>query len=117
MSIDQDTSDETAFVDRLAGAFRGAPLGMAVLAPNGTFLRANPVLCRLVGRSEDDLRRIGLADVVDDERVAAWREARPRTVLAAAATCPYRGVSIRCSKRHVLGGQTWSGPSAGSASG
>jgi PAS domain S-box-containing protein len=69
MSIHQDTPPEAVFVDRLADAFRDAALGMALLAPNGTFLRANETLCHLVGRSEDRLRREGLADVVDDARV------------------------------------------------
>jgi two-component system cell cycle sensor histidine kinase/response regulator CckA len=71
MSIPQDTQQETVFVDRLAEAFRDAALGMALLAPDGTFLRANPTLCRLVGRSEEQLLTEGIASLVADERVAA----------------------------------------------
>jgi hypothetical protein len=70
MSINEDTHPEAVFVDRMADAFRDAAMGMALLAPNGTFLRANETLCRLVGRSEDQLRREGVGDVVDDPRVA-----------------------------------------------
>ena len=35
------TDREEAFMDRLAGAFRDAALGMALVAPDGTFLRVN----------------------------------------------------------------------------
>jgi PAS domain S-box-containing protein len=70
MSINHDTHPETVFVDRFADAFRHAAMGMALLAPNGTFLRANETLCHLVGRTEDQLRQEGLGDLVDDPRVA-----------------------------------------------
>jgi two-component system cell cycle sensor histidine kinase/response regulator CckA len=84
MSIDQDNHPEAVFVDRLADAFREAALGMALLAPNGTFLRANEALCHLVGRSEDQLRREGLADIVDDPRVTgALAAAEPSLQLEA----------------------------------
>jgi two-component system cell cycle sensor histidine kinase/response regulator CckA len=75
MSIHQDTPEETVFVDRLADAFRDAPLGMALLAPDGTFLRANSTLCRLVGRSEEQLRRECITDIVEDDAVAAALDA------------------------------------------
>src|SRR5690348_74297 len=71
MSIHQDTTQEATFVDRLADAFRDALLGMALVAPDGTFLRANAALCRLVGRTEDVLRRERIGKVVEDERVVA----------------------------------------------
>src|SRR5689334_8028662 len=78
MSIHQDTTQEAAFVDRLADSFRDALLGMALVAPDGTFLRANGALCRLVGRSEDALRRERIGAVVEDDRVlAAIERAQP----------------------------------------
>ena len=36
-------------------AFENAPIGMAVVAPNGHFLRVNPALCAIVGYSADEL--------------------------------------------------------------
>ena len=57
-------------MDRLAGAFRDAPLGMALVAPGGAFLRVNSTLCRMLGRTEPELLAESLADVVEDERVA-----------------------------------------------
>jgi PAS domain S-box-containing protein len=64
------TNREEAVMDRLAGAFRDAPLGMALLAPGGAFLRVNSTLCRLLGHTEKELLAESLSDVVHDERVA-----------------------------------------------
>ena len=55
-SVVHDVTDrEEVFMDRLAGAFRDAPLGMALVAPGGAFLRVNSTLCRLVGKTEEEL--------------------------------------------------------------
>ncbi len=70
-SVVHDVTDrEETFMDRLAGAFRDAPLGMALVAPGGAFLRVNSTLCRMLGRTEPELLAESLADVVEDERVA-----------------------------------------------
>ena len=45
------TDREDVFMDRLAGAFRDAPQGMALVAPGGRFLRVNTTLCGLLGLS------------------------------------------------------------------
>ena len=36
--------------------FERAPMGVCLVATDGTFLRANPAYCRLVGRSQEELR-------------------------------------------------------------
>jgi diguanylate cyclase (GGDEF)-like protein/PAS domain S-box-containing protein len=41
--------------ERFAGAFRNAPIGMALAALDGRFLMVNPALCEFVGRSEQEL--------------------------------------------------------------
>jgi two-component system, cell cycle sensor histidine kinase and response regulator CckA len=64
------TDREQAFMDRLAGAFRDAPLGMALVAPSGRFVRVNETLCQLLGRSSEQLLEIGLPEVVEDEGLA-----------------------------------------------
>jgi PAS domain S-box-containing protein len=70
-SIARDITDrEDAFMDHLAAAFTSAPLGMALVAPDGRFLRANSTLCRLLGRSEAELLALRLTDVVDEPAVA-----------------------------------------------
>jgi PAS domain S-box-containing protein len=72
------TDREEVFMDRLAGAFRDAALGMALVAPDGAFLRVNSTLCRLLGRTAEQLLAEGLSDVVDDQDVAeALRDAAP----------------------------------------
>ena len=69
-SVVHDVTDrEETFMDRLAGAFRDAPLGMALVAPGGAFLRVNSTLCRMLGHTEPELLAESLADLVEDERV------------------------------------------------
>jgi two-component system, cell cycle sensor histidine kinase and response regulator CckA len=63
------TDREEAFMDRLAGAFRDAPLGMALVAPDGRFVRVNSTLCQLLGRTREQLLEAGLPDVVEHEGV------------------------------------------------
>lgn len=41
--------------NRWAGAFHGAPIGMALVALDGRWLAVNRALCRLLGREEADL--------------------------------------------------------------
>ena len=41
--------------ERFAGAFQGAAVGLALVAPDGTLLRANRALCELAGRPEPEL--------------------------------------------------------------
>ncbi len=42
-------------VDPFEHAFEHAPIGMALVAPDGRWLRVNAALCELLGRAEDDL--------------------------------------------------------------
>ncbi|MEA2278443.1 MAG: hypothetical protein QOC78_3403 [Solirubrobacteraceae bacterium] len=69
-AVGRDVTDrEDLFMDRLAGAFRDAPLGMALVGLDGRFLRANSTLSSMVGLSPAELLELSLADVVDDPRV------------------------------------------------
>lgn len=57
--------------------FEGAAIGMALVAPDGSFLAANLALCDFLGRSEDELRHLEFqhvthpADLADDEAFLA----------------------------------------------
>lgn len=62
----------------LAAAFDLAPIGMAFFNPDGQYVRVNPALCRLLGRSADELlgRRDQEFTHPDDRQSdvdAAWR--------------------------------------------
>ena len=50
--------------DRVYGLwFERAPSGICLVATDGTFLRANPAYCQLVGRSEAELQRLTFQDI------------------------------------------------------
>ena len=91
-SVVHDVTDrEEAFMDRLAGAFRDAALGMALVAPGGAFLRVNSTLCRLLGHTEQELLAESLSDVVDDARVAQALRAGGALAADRGADAPPRG--------------------------
>src|SRR4051812_1544865 len=56
--------------------FEHAAMGVALIAPDGRVLRANPMLCDMLGYEESELRRFGLQGIVHDEDVASERESR-----------------------------------------
>ncbi len=49
--------------------FERAPTGVCLVATDGTFLRANPACCRLVGRSESELRTLTFQDITHPDDV------------------------------------------------
>ncbi|MCM2335000.1 MAG: PAS domain S-box protein, partial [Anaeromyxobacteraceae bacterium] len=51
----------------LEGLFQRTADGVLLTRPDGTVLRANPAACRLLGRSEDDIRRLGRQGLVVEE--------------------------------------------------
>ncbi len=55
--------------------------GVMLTAPDGSILSANAAACRMLGASEEDIRRLGRQGVVDtsDSRLAAALEERART--------------------------------------
>ncbi|MCC5951711.1 MAG: EAL domain-containing protein [Acidimicrobiia bacterium] len=50
--------------ERVAAAFHRAPLGMAVVDPQGTHLEVNPHYCELVGRTPAELTGMSVTDLV-----------------------------------------------------
>ncbi|MCW2704635.1 MAG: domain S-box/diguanylate cyclase protein [Blastococcus sp.] len=69
-------------------AFANAPMGVALTTPAGVLVDSNPALCRMVGRTAEDLYGRSVLDLVHDEGVAAAREAHQ--ALLAAPTRPMR---------------------------
>jgi PAS domain S-box-containing protein len=48
---------------RLSAIFGAAAVGLCEISPKGSFLRVNEELCRILGRSRQELQRMGVADV------------------------------------------------------
>lgn len=47
--------------------------GILLTAPDGQIFEANPAMCRMLGRSEEDIRRLGRGGIIDtsDPRLAS----------------------------------------------
>ncbi|MHB9028541.1 MAG: PAS domain-containing protein, partial [Candidatus Latescibacterota bacterium] len=56
--------------ERFASAFENAAIGMALIAPQGHFLKVNRALCDLVGYSEDELFTKTFQDITYPEDLA-----------------------------------------------
>ncbi len=56
---------------RLRLAFEHAPIGMALVAPDGRWLSVNPALCRITGYAEDELLARTFADITHPDDVDA----------------------------------------------
>lgn len=54
-----------------AMAFEDAPIGIAVVLPDGRYIHANPALCELFGRSREELRSLTWRDLTHPDDLAA----------------------------------------------
>lgn len=61
--------------EHLGRIFAAAAVGLSELDPDGRFQRVNAELCRILGRSEDELLRLGVADVTYDDDLPRSHEA------------------------------------------
>lgn len=52
-------------------AFNFAAIGMALVAPDGVWLKVNPSLCSLLGYSEEELRKISFQDITHPDDLDA----------------------------------------------
>ncbi|MDQ4072657.1 MAG: PAS domain S-box protein [Actinomycetota bacterium] len=57
--------------ERFHGAFVNAPIGMALVGLDGTFLTANRAFCELVGRSEREMAELGFQGVTHPDDLDA----------------------------------------------
>ena len=60
--------------ERFRKVFEEGPLGMSIVGPDGSLLRANGTLCAMYGYSEEELRRLKVSDFTHPEDVALHRE-------------------------------------------
>jgi PAS domain S-box-containing protein len=56
--------------EKFGNAFRYSPHGMAFVSPEGRWLKANFALCEMLGYTEEELLRLGIADVTHPEDIA-----------------------------------------------
>jgi PAS domain S-box-containing protein len=56
---------------QFSSAFENAAIGMALVLPNGYFLRVNESLCELLGYSEHELLQLSFQDITHSEDVEA----------------------------------------------
>ncbi len=60
--------------EQLRAAFENAPIGMALITPDGRWFKVNRALCTLLGRDEDELLRSTVYDLTLPEDIEATRE-------------------------------------------
>jgi diguanylate cyclase (GGDEF)-like protein/PAS domain S-box-containing protein len=80
--------------ERFRAAFDNAPIGMALLTPEGRWFQVNPALCALLGYSEEELLERSFVDVTHPNDRASSLERRVRQ-LAGEAPEP------RIEKRYI----------------
>jgi PAS domain S-box-containing protein len=56
---------------RFFGAFQHAAIGMALVRPDGRFLRVNQAVCRMLGYSEEEFLTLSIADITHPDDYAA----------------------------------------------
>jgi diguanylate cyclase (GGDEF)-like protein/PAS domain S-box-containing protein len=56
-------------------AFANAPMGIALTTPSGVLVDANPALCVMLGRTEDELHGRSVLDQIHPEAASAARDA------------------------------------------
>ncbi|MGH9868915.1 MAG: PAS domain-containing hybrid sensor histidine kinase/response regulator [Candidatus Polarisedimenticolia bacterium] len=88
--------------ERFRSIFTHAAAGMAMVAPTGELLEANPALCSLVAYDGPMLSRLGLQDVLHEDDRARLRQAIED---ARAGQDDPPELELRCVARH--GGTVW----------
>jgi diguanylate cyclase (GGDEF)-like protein/PAS domain S-box-containing protein len=79
------------------GAFEQGPVGMAMLAPDGRFLRANAALQEVLGYTEDELQATTIAAIIHPDD--ADDEAAERQAALAGGLSVYQR-ELRCLPKH-----------------
>lgn len=79
---------------RFRTIFQSSVAGIAMLAPDGSFLQANPAFCQFLGYSESELLRLKITDVTHPDDV---EETLSRRNIALAN----KSRSIVCEKRYL----------------
>jgi diguanylate cyclase (GGDEF)-like protein/PAS domain S-box-containing protein len=84
----------TAAAERFRTAFDSAPIGMALVTPEGGWSQVNPALCRLLGYTEQELLEMTFLEVTHPADRGASLESRLRQLAGASP-------ELRIEKRYV----------------
>jgi PAS domain S-box-containing protein len=103
IKIGQDVTDRRRAADRLAESetrlsaiFAGASVGLSEISPEGRLLRVNDELCRILGRTRDELLGLTVADVTHPEDLPKTLKAVERVLRG-----EERGADSAIDKRYV----------------
>jgi PAS domain S-box-containing protein len=86
----------------LATGFEDSLLGMALASPDGRFLQVNRALCRLLGRSQEELTTLSVLDVTHPDDVAL-----SQSNLARALAGDVRSFKLQKRYLHADGRVVW----------
>jgi PAS domain S-box-containing protein len=86
----------------LATGFEDSLLGMALVSPDGRFLRVNRALCHLLGRTEEELATLTYADVTHPDDVELSQGNIVRSLAGAV-----RGFKLQKRYLHADGREIW----------
>ena len=66
--------------ERFSQAFEYGPIGMALIAPDGTWLTVNRILCDLIGYTTEELRKTNFQSITHPEDLSAELDLAARTL-------------------------------------
>ena len=82
-----DVTERRSLEEQLRNAFDHAPVGMYLCSLDGHWLRANPALCKLVGRSEDELKAMTWRDIQHPDYFELDRDNASRLMTGEITVC------------------------------
>lgn len=88
---------------RFRTIFESAPIGMALLAPEGHLIQANPALAVMLGRTPDELTRLSAPDLIHPDDVDLTR----MQVMAALSGCCSDTIAGESRYLHADGHVVW----------
>src|SRR6267143_4064696 len=86
-SRSKDAQGPEALEARIHGAFDYAAIGMALVAPDGRWLKVNQALCEIVGYSAQEMLGLTYRDITHPDDLATISAHETRLLAGEIATC------------------------------
>ena len=100
----RQAADELALAtQRFELAYNEAAIGMALMAPDGALIDANPSLCRFLGRDRDELVAIGFEALTHPDDIEADRDHIDQMLAGACTTYQMEKRYLRPDDRVIWG--------------